>query len=112
MLYHSISFLFLLQTNTCKPVSSHLLPAGWSLEKQKYITKPKKRPLFPMKVGVVCDTVCFLKFWEMVLGGAGARVFSITSETSMLFIFYSSWIVIKIVCSVCQGCVPRYSDIF
>lgn len=83
-----MSFLFSLQTNICKPITNYLVPTGWSLEKREYVTKKKKRPLASMKIGVVSKTKCFLNFWELVLKGAGAHVFGITPETSMLFSFH------------------------
>lgn len=82
-----------MQANICKPVTNHLLPTGWSLEKRDFITKVKRHPLLSMKIGVVSDTKYFLKFWELVLKGAGARVFGITQETSKFCTFYCAWIV-------------------
>jgi hypothetical protein len=84
-----MSLLFSLQqTGVCKQITNYLLPIGWSLEKGDYVKKLVRRPLDSMKIGVVRDTKCFLNFWELVLKGAGARVFGITPETSKLFTFH------------------------
>jgi hypothetical protein len=88
------AFSLLLQTNVCKPVTNHLLPAGWSLEKRDFVMKAKREPLSFMRIGVVRDTRCFLKFWELVLKGAGASVFGITQETCKFCTFHSALIVI------------------
>jgi hypothetical protein len=88
-----LSFPLSLQENICKPVTNHLLPAGWSLEKRDFVTKVKRQPLLSMRIGVVSDTKYFLKFWELVLKGAGADVFGITQETSKFSTFHCTWIV-------------------
>jgi hypothetical protein len=72
------------------------MPAGWSLEKQDFITEVKRHPLLSMKIGVVSDTEYFLKFWEQVLKGAGASVFGITQETSKFCTFHCAWIVMPV----------------
>jgi hypothetical protein len=72
------------------------MPAGWSLEKRDYITKVKRRPLSSMRIGVISDTKYFLKFWELVLKGAGASVFGITQETGKFLTFHWAWIVIPV----------------
>jgi hypothetical protein len=81
-----------LQANICKPISNHLVSAGWSLEKEDFMTKVKRQPLLSMRIGVISDTKCFLKYWELVLKGAGASVFSITQETSKFCTVHCAWL--------------------
>jgi hypothetical protein len=95
-LYHRLSFPLSLQEDICKPVTDHILPVGWSLEQRDFITKVNRHPLLFMRIGVVSDTKYFLKFWELVLKGAGADVFRITQETSKLCTFHCAWIVIPV----------------
>jgi hypothetical protein len=91
-----MTFSLLSQANICIPVTNHLLPAGWSLEKRDFVMKAKREPLSSMTIGVVSDTKCFLKFWELVLKGAGASVFGITRETSKFCTFHCALIVVPL----------------
>jgi hypothetical protein len=88
-------FSLLSQKNVCQPVTNHLVSAGWSLEKRDFVQKAKRKPLSSMRIGLVGNTKCFLKFWELVLIGAGASVFSITQGTSKFCTFHSALIVIS-----------------
>ncbi|XP_069700537.1 TP53-binding protein 1-like isoform X2 [Periplaneta americana] len=66
--------------NSCLDTLEYVVPGGWSLEKKQYINKQKQRPLSRMKVGLVSEQKYFVKFWEIVLKGAGASVFLIPAE--------------------------------
>jgi hypothetical protein len=52
-----------------------------------------------MKIGIVSDRKKFLKFWELVLKGAGANVFGITPYMGKFFTLHCTWIVIQVVCT-------------
>ena len=90
-----MSTSFLLQTNVCQPLSKHYLAAGWSLEKRGYVRgNPSKWPLTGVNIGLISDTKNFRKFWELVLKGAGACVFSISQKTCKFYTCHYAWILV------------------